>query len=306
MAIIKDPDELTYIGEILSQVLSDPQKLGSVEEFRTAIKHLSLKKGREVQTHLMAHPQEKAIGVSFSFADNPADMTPTLSWLTPHQIAVAAPAGTSIESAPTRAIVPLPPSGTPLAVRETQPVADSQEARKEQLKSAPSELDVRSLASFANQLVARNQLDGLWLTGLSLSAIANLSRKRSEKPVDKQSTGEAIVRRFQQLLPERFEQLNRGEGDIQPFTWKDPNSGKRYRFEFGIEKGENDAVKIRLSGLELAKGNRPSVFEASSWDGGRRWAIAQNEFTPEQLKSLILAERLGDRGKSPKTLERER
>ncbi|MFB2895333.1 hypothetical protein ACE1CI_20695 [Aerosakkonemataceae cyanobacterium BLCC-F50] len=52
---ITDPEQLQYIGHIVNQVLDERHELGSLQNFQSALKELSLSQGREIQLNLVNH-----------------------------------------------------------------------------------------------------------------------------------------------------------------------------------------------------------------------------------------------------------
>ncbi|MGB3655677.1 MAG: hypothetical protein WBA41_31320, partial [Rivularia sp. (in: cyanobacteria)] len=93
-----------------------------------------------------------------------------------------------------------------------------------------------SLTNIANQLANQQEVNGLLLTGLPLKTGISLSDTLllEDKP-DIQTAGLAILKRFQQILPQEFMELKAGESP-KAFNWKDPELNKQYRFCFEAAK----------------------------------------------------------------------
>lgn len=157
------------------------------------------------------------------------------------------------------------------------------------------------LAKVAEKLVAQNQIDGLFLTGLALKPTTGILSAFSEDEkqlLDKQAMGTQIIARFQQIVPQAFT-----NEEPLSFKWTDSESKKQYRFsleggEIDRETGEKSPLK--LIGVELSKEGKEKqqVFQASS-NNARQWRIEQCDFTESQLKSLARAE-------NPKRIETEK
>jgi hypothetical protein len=157
------------------------------------------------------------------------------------------------------------------------------------------------LAKVAEKLVAQNQIDGLFLTGLTLkptTAILSAFSQDEKQSLDKQAMGTQIIARFQQIVPQAFT-----NEEPSSFKWTDSTSKKQYRFY--LEGGESDRETgekspLKLIGVELSKEGKEKqqVFQASS-NNARQWKIEQCDFTESQLKSLARAE-------NPKRIETEK
>jgi hypothetical protein len=114
-----------------------------------------------------------------------------------------------------------------------------------------------------------------------------------DKP-DIQSAGQAVIKRFEQVLPQRFEELKTG-GSPKPFNWKDSHSGKSYCFEFEVATFSPEGKPITpatLRGFEESGNDFKPVFSAQLVEPkSNRWSIEQCDFNPVQLRSLIVADK---------------
>lgn len=312
-SLITDPSELQYISDVVNQVLSKPQELGSIKDFQAAVRKKSSELGREVQVNLVPD-QNRVTGLNFSFADDPAKKTPTISFsLQEKELAKSSQQlftgekagaialsnypntkGLEVSQLPGNlatklgkgALVPPPP----LQVEGTYEISENPES----LKSPPPGLKMNlGLARAAEKLAARNELDGLWLSGTALKTITTLAQSlETKEPIDKQAAVNAIIKRFEQVLPERFTELAAG-GSPKPFNWKDPSSNKLYRFEFEGAGSLDSSTPKRLLGFSVDGASKTPVFSVSSLDS-KRWLIEQCDFNDTQLRSLSLAQKLNN------------
>jgi hypothetical protein len=157
------------------------------------------------------------------------------------------------------------------------------------------------LAKAAEKLVAQNQIDGLFLTGLAIkptTAILSAFTQDEKQLLDRQAMGTQIIARFQQIVPQAFT-----NEESSSFKWIDSVSKKQYRFS--LEEGETsrktgEKLPLKLIGVELSKEGeeKQKVFQASS-NNARQWRIEQCDFTESQLKSLARAE-------NPRRIETEK
>ena len=153
----------------------------------------------------------------------------------------------------------------------------------------------KNLAIVAQQLANQNEVNGLLLAGLPLTAVTKIAEPLVDrKTLDKQAAGVAVINRFQQILPDRFV-LNSN----QPFSWKDPNSGKKYKFQLsGGNLSQKEVRKLRsprvLRGQET--NSAKEVFVASSLDY-KHWRIEKCDFNYSQISSLAKAENLQQKKK---------
>ena len=145
----------------------------------------------------------------------------------------------------------------------------------------------KNLAIVARELANQNEINGLLLVGLPLTAVTKIAEPLvDQKTLDKQAAGVAVIHRFQQILPDRFV-LN----SHQPFTWKDPYSGKKYKFQLsGGNLTQKQLTKLPsprvLRGVEA--NSAKEVFVASSLDN-KHWRIEKCDFNSSQLSSLAKA-----------------
>ena len=151
-----------------------------------------------------------------------------------------------------------------------------------------------SLNNIANQLTNQHEVNGLLLTGLPLKSGISLSDTlRVEEKPDIQTAGLAVLKRFQQILPQEFIELKAGEAP-KSFNWKDQKSNKQYHFCFEAAKTDiegNILIPEKLKGFDTKSGfNVQQVFEATLIDSKyNRWSIEQCDFNKNQIKSLNLA-----------------
>ncbi|MFB2895648.1 hypothetical protein ACE1CI_22305 [Aerosakkonemataceae cyanobacterium BLCC-F50] len=61
---LTDPEQLQYIGHIVNQVLDERHELGSLQNFQSALKELSLLQGREIQMNFVNHDNQ-LVGFNF-------------------------------------------------------------------------------------------------------------------------------------------------------------------------------------------------------------------------------------------------
>ena len=145
----------------------------------------------------------------------------------------------------------------------------------------------KNLAIVARELANQNEINGLLLAGLPLTAVTKIAEPLVDrKTLDKQAAGVAVINRFQQILPDRFV----GNSN-QPFSWKDPNSGKKYKFQLsGGNLSQKQLTKLPsprvLRGVEA--NSAKEVFVASSLDN-KHWRIEKCDFNSSQLSSLAKA-----------------
>lgn len=312
-SLITDIQDLQYISDVVNQVLDSQHELGSIKGVQTALKQLSLERGREIQINLVSD-QNLLHGFNFSFKNDPSKTTPTiafkqhldLSEFGSGEIVQHLPLTKSIEVAATKTEGNLSKTSlkgeltiSPTLQAESlyMPSEDNAEISELSNFSPPGLGKINpSLAFFADKLVSRQEIDGLVLTGATLKAATTLAKLlETENKPDTQSVGNAVIKRFQQVLPEQFDQLKAG-GSPQPFNWKDPHSGKQYRFELEADLSlEGNLLTPVLKGFEQVSGASDSlqpVFFAHLIDAKRdRWNIEQCEFNLAQLRSLTAADR---------------
>lgn len=311
-SLITDIQDLQYISDVVNQVLDSQHELGSIKDVQTALKQLSLERGREIQINLVSD-QNLLFGFNFSFKNDPSKTTPTIAFKQQLDLAETSsgeivqhlPLTKSIEVATKTEgnLSKTSPKGEltiPFTLQaESLYILSEDNAEISALSnfSPPGLGKINpSLAFFADKLVSRQEIDGLVLTGATLKAATTLAKllEIEDKP-DVQSAGNAVIKRFQQVLPEQFDQLKAG-GSPQPFNWKDPHSGKQYRFDFEANQSlESDLLSPVLKGFEQVSGASDAlhcVFSAHLIDAKRdRWNIELCEFNSAQLHSLTAADR---------------
>ena len=153
----------------------------------------------------------------------------------------------------------------------------------------------KQLGSLADKLTTKGELNGLFLLGLGTHLASTGINLLTREAKDQQEAGMAIIKRFEQILPERI------QGDsLEPFVWKQPNSEKTYRFELSggepsKEKGKIGNTPKVLRGVELQKdGKEKEVFLATKQDPDTHfsdWRIEQCDFSRSQIEALLLARR---------------
>lgn len=295
-SFITDRDELEYISNVVNQILSKPQELSSIEDFQAAVAKKSSELGREVRVNLVVD-QNRVTGMNFSFADDPAKTTPTISF-SPQEKELAKSSGQLLtdDKSGTLALgnhLNANQSGKGASVapppQQVEQVRENPE-NPDSLKSPPLRGKMNlGLAREAEKLAARQELDGLWLTGNALKTVTTLAQLLEKKdPIDKQAAGNAIIGRFEQVSPERFAALKAGDSP-KPFNWRDPSSKKLYRFEFETAAADG-STPYRLQGLAIDGSSKTPVFSALSHDA-KHWSIEQCDLSQQQLRSLNQAQR---------------
>ncbi|BAZ37491.1 hypothetical protein NIES4101_34140 [Calothrix sp. NIES-4101] len=310
--LITNPDDLEYISDIANQVLENRQKLTDIKDLQAALKEVSLEHGREIQINLV-FTENLLTGFNFSFVHDPEKTTPTIPFK-PQEINIDSnhsdiipysQATTKIEIATTNrqgnlTIPSSSPSGiiiNPGLQVEDQRIINPNDSETNQIIETPTpRLKKRNpgLINAVSQLANQHEINGLMLTGLGLkTGISVTDTLQTEEKPDIQNTGLAIIKRFQQVLPEEFMTLKAGDYP-QSFKWKDPESNKQYHFYFEAaprnEIGET-ITTASLKGFEIISGSdiKP-VFIANLIDAKyNRWSIEQCDFNQRQIQSLNLA-----------------
>ena len=304
---ITDPEDLNYISGVVSQVLEDKHELGSIKDVQSALSAVSLEQGREFQINLVFEESQLA-GFNFSFKSEPNKTTPTIPFKQ-QQLNVDTRSGdiiphkqeTTIDvvtSKPSQHLSIPANSSSEIIVApglqvEGQRIITPDVEVEEALKSPSSNFNQINpgLKGVAHQLASRHEIDGLLLTGLTLKAGVTLaSTLQTEDKPDVHTAGLAVIKRFQQVLPQEFADLKSG-ATIKPLTWKDPESGKQYRFEFepATISPDGEIVKpISLKGFEKNKNvEMQQLFAASLIDAKYdRWHVEQCDFSANQIRSL--------------------
>lgn len=311
--------DLQYISDVVNQVLAKEDNLSSVKDFQSALKEVSAAQGQEVQLNLVTD-KKQTVGFNFSFKDIPHKSTPTIS-LTQQQIdgekveetiipQLNQPRNTDVTATNVESdIVPSSKkkreelnATLPLTPISTLPI-DSPENLNSSAPGFPMNLD---LDRAAQQLASSNELNGLWIAGTALKPMAAVAKLLettvaatakfldTEEKSDIQSAGQAVIKRFEQVLPEQFEQLKNGESP-KPFNWKDSHSGKSYYFEFEAATYTSEGKPqnpVSLRGFEESGNDLKPVFSAQLVEPkSNRWSIEQCDFTPVQLRSLSVADK---------------
>ena len=306
---ITDPSDLNYISDVVNQVLDNRHHLADVKGLQAALKEVSLEHGKEIQMNLVFEENQLA-GFNFSFTNNPSKTTDTISF-NQQQINIESEKGNIISyeqtttiaatesehnltnSSPSPGYITLTPG---LQVEDQHIINDEPPENHTILKSSFSvQGNINpSLINIANQLTNQQEVNGLLLTGLPLKSSISIrdTLKVEDKP-DIQTAGLALLKRFEQVLPQEFMELKAGETP-KAFNWKDPESNKQYRFCFEAAKTDiegNILIPEKLKGFDTKSGsNVQQVFEATLIDSKyNRWSIEQCDFNKNQIKSLNLA-----------------
>jgi hypothetical protein len=307
--IITDPQELQYICDIVNQVLDNRHYLADIKDVQTALKEVSLEHGREVQINLV-FAENQLTGFNFSFRNDSSKTTPTID-LKQQQINITPEKGDvipyiqptiDIEATKLKGNITIPsPSSneiilTPGLQVEGEHIIDLDNLENQEIIKSPSPGFGKinpGLTTVANQLTNQHEVNGLFLTGLNLkTGISVAETFQTEDKPDIQNAGLAIIKRFQQVLPEEFIALKAGDSPSS-FNWKDPESNKEYKFCFqGAEtNAEGDILRpASLKGYEKKAGSEEPIFSATLIDGKyNRWNIEQCDFNKSQIQSLNLA-----------------
>ncbi|MBA3922384.1 MAG: hypothetical protein H0X31_12065 [Nostocaceae cyanobacterium] len=77
LSLLADPTYLQYISSVVNQVLDKQHELGCVKDLQTALKEVSLERGREIQMNLV-FKENQLTGFNFSFKNEPEKTTPTI------------------------------------------------------------------------------------------------------------------------------------------------------------------------------------------------------------------------------------
>ncbi|NJM17976.1 MAG: hypothetical protein HC907_04235 [Richelia sp. SM1_7_0] len=305
---ITDPEELKYISDVVNQVLDDKHNLTDVKDFQAALREASLELGREIQMNLV-FDENQLSGFNFSFQDDPNKTTATIPFKQ-QQLNVESEKGSIISKEQTTTIstkesksnlISLSSPGyitlTPELQVEDQHIINEEPPENHTILKSSFSVQGNinpGLINIANQLTNQQEVNGLLLTGLPLKSSISLrdTLKVEDKP-DIQTAGLALLKRFEQVLPQEFMELKAGETP-KAFNWKDPESNKQYRFCFEAAKTDiegNILIPEKLKGFDTKSGsNVQQVFEATLIDSKyNRWSIEQCDFNKNQIQSLNLA-----------------
>ncbi len=308
---ITDPEDLIYISNVANQVLESRHNLADIKDVQTALKEVSLEYGREVQINLV-FDENQLTGFNFSFKNNPGKTTQTIPFKQ-QQISIDPEKGdvipykqpvTTIDIAaeskdklsvysPSSSEIVLTPG---LQVEGQRIINPENSDADKTLKSPPPGFGQKNpaLINVANQLANQHEINGLFLTGLTLKTGISLVEIQAEEKPDVQTAGLAIIKRFQQVLPQEFINFKTGDSP-KAFNWKDPELNKQYHFYF--EAAQTNAsgdilTPASLKGYEKISGNDSiqPVFAATLIDAKyNRWSIEQCDFNKSQVQSLNLA-----------------
>jgi hypothetical protein len=310
-AIITDPQDLQYICDIISQVLDNHHYLADIKDIQTALKEVSLEHDREVQINLVFE-ENQLTGFNFSLKSDLSKTTPTIAFKQ-NQINIDSEKGdvipyiqtaTAIDVAATESkgniAIPSPSEIilTPGLQVEDQHIINPDSPESDQTIETQSSGFGKinpDLIGAAHQLVNQHEINGLLLTELTLkTAIFLTETLQPEDKPDIQTAGLAIIKHFQQVLPEEFIALKAGDSPSS-FNWKDPESNKQYHFCFEAVQTnvEGDIlIPASLKGFEKLSENdaMQPIFTATLIDAKyNHWSIKQCDFNKNQIQSLNLA-----------------
>ena len=302
---ITDPLDLNYISHVVNQVLESKHHLANIKDLQAALKEVSLQHGQEIQMNLVFEENQLS-GFNFSFTNDSSKTTATILFKE-QQSNISSEKGdiisgkqtiSSVVTQPENNITVSSPSSqitiTPGLQVEDQHIINPDQAENQTILK--SSLSVQGninpgLINIANQLANQQEVNGLLLTGLPLKSSINLkdTLQQEEKP-DIQTAGLAILRRFEQVLPQEFIELKAGETP-KAFNWKDPKSNKQYRFCFEAAKTDLDGnvlIPASLKGFDTKSvETKQQVFAATLIDSKyNRWSIEQCDFNKNQIQSL--------------------
>ncbi len=306
---ITDPSDLNYISDVVNQVLDSKHHLADIKGLQAALKEVSLEHGKEIQMNLVFEENQLA-GFNFSFTNNLSKTTDTIPFKQ-QQINIDSAKGEIISYKQTTIITATQSENyltnsslspgyitlTPGLQVEDQRIINEEPLENQKFIKSPFPVISNinpSLTNIANQLANQHEVNGLLLTGLPLkTGISLTDTLRVEEKPDIQTAGLALLRRFEQVLPQEFMELKAGESP-KAFNWKDPESNKQYRFCFEAAKTDiegNILIPEKLKGFDTKSGSDvQQVFEATLIDSKyNRWSIEQCDFNKNQIKSLNLA-----------------
>ncbi|NJN14040.1 MAG: hypothetical protein HC815_41690 [Richelia sp. RM1_1_1] len=305
---IADLSDLNYIFDVVNQVLDSRHHLADIKDFQAVLKEASLERGREVQMNLVFE-ENQLTGFNFSFQDDPSKTTATIPFKE-QQLNVESEKSSVISKEQTTTIattesisklISLPSPGyitlTPGLQVEEQRIINPEPPENQEILTSPFPARGNinpSLTNIVNQLANQQEVNGLLLTGLPLkTGISLTDTLRVEEKPDIQTAGLAMLKRFEQILPQEFIELKTGEVP-KAFNWKDPESNKQYHFCFEAAKTDiegNILIPQKLKGFDKKPdSNVQQVFEATLIDSKyNRWSIEQCDFNKNQIQSLNVA-----------------
>jgi hypothetical protein len=309
---ITDPQDLKYISDVVERVLDNWHNLADIKDLQKTLNEISLERARQLQMNLVFE-ENRLIGFNFSFTSDPSRTTYTIplkqqemninlgnSPIIPYQKPTTAIDRTAIKTESN--IASYSPSPKEIVLTPGLPVESQQIINPDNVETQESLISASKfgkinpgLTNAANQLVNQHEVNGLLLTGLILKtgiSVAN-TLQMEEKP-DIQTSGLAIIKRFQQVLSQEFIALKSGDSP-SAFNWKDPESDQQYHFCFEAAQisVEGDILTpASLRGFEYVSGSNSMqpVFNATLIDAKyNRWSIEQCDFNSNQIQSLNLA-----------------
>ena len=235
---LTDPEELKFISDVVNQVLDSRHHLADIKDLQAALREVSLEHGKEIQMNLVFEENQLA-GFNFSFTNNPSKTTDTIPF-NQQQINIESEKGSIISYEQTTTIATIQSEHnltnfslspgyitlTPgLQVEDQRIINEEPPENHTILKSSFSvQSNINpSLINIANQLTNQQEVNGLLLTGLPLKSSISIrdTLKVEDKP-DIQTAGLALLKRFEQVLPQEFIELKAGETP-KAFNWKIQN-----------------------------------------------------------------------------------
>ncbi len=234
---ITDPLDLNYISHVVNQVLESKHHLADIKDLQASLKEVSLQHGQEIQMNLVFEENQLS-GFNFSVTNDSSKTTANIPFKQ-QQSNISSEKGdiisgkqtiSSVVTQPENNITVSSPSSQKITITPGLQVEDQHIINPEQpenqtiLKSSFSvkENINPDLINIANQLANQQEVNGLLLTGLPLKSSINLKGAlQQEEQLDVQTAGLAILKRFEQVLPQEFIELKAGEAP-KAFNWKDP------------------------------------------------------------------------------------
>jgi hypothetical protein len=311
--LITDSQDLKYISEVVGQALDNWQSLANIRDLQKAITEISLERERQLQINLVFE-ENQLIGFNFSFKIDPKKTTDTISLqqqdininldngsVIPYQqlattieIKVTEPKGNLAipSSSPNEIIL------TPGLQVESKHIINQDDSETQEILKSPSPGFGKispALTNAAHQLANQHEVNGLLLTGLTVkTGISTVNTLQPEDKPDIQTSGLAIIKRLQQVLPQEFIDFQY-EDSPSTFNWKDSVSNRQYHFRFEVAQISEDGDVLKpavLQGFDCTSGSdsMQPVFNATLINAKyNRWSIEQCDFNKNQIQSLNLA-----------------
>jgi hypothetical protein len=164
----------------------------------------------------------------------------------------------------------------------------------------------KDFSETADKLAAEKELNGFFVLGTIAKPIAavtdGLSKLSEPSKSDIQGMGNSAMKRFIECAPEVFNPANK----MDSVKWVDPKTKEQYRFAReggGVDKSEDkDSAKdkekekkylpMTVTAYKLDSSGKATeqVFQATSLNNGKDWAISECDFTERQLEALSRAQ----------------